>query len=64
MSSETETLHQGIPHIRRPRLREPTRPRQEMPPPIRESPEVLATALFNLPEDHVWIFMKGKSFRD
>ena len=41
-----------------------TRPRRLMPPPIVGSPEVLAEALFSLPESHIWVFMKGKSFRD
>ena len=41
-----------------------TRPRQILPPPIVDSPEVLARALFSLPERHTWVFMKGKSLRD
>ena len=41
-----------------------TRPRRRMPPPIAGSPEVLAEALFSLPQRHTWVFMKGKSFRD
>ena len=51
---------------RRPQItkRKRTRPRRVMPPPITGSAEVLADAVFSLPERHTWIFMKGKSFRD
>ena len=64
MSAELETVHQGIQQIQGIRLRKRMRPRRQMPPPIRDSAEVLATAFFSLPESHVWVFMKGKSFRD
>ena len=51
---------------RRPRInkRLRTRPRRALPPPITASAEVLAEALFSLPQRHTWVFMKGKSFRD
>ncbi len=51
---------------RRPRInkRLRTRPRRVLPLPIAVSAEVLAEALFGLPEQHTWVFMKGKSFRD
>ena len=51
---------------RRPRLnrRLRTRPRRVLPPPITASAEVLAEALFSLPQGRAWVFMKGKSFRD
>jgi len=45
-------------------IRKSTRPRRVLPPPISDSAEVLAEAVFGLPEDHTWVFMKGKSFRD
>ena len=45
-------------------LRKRTRPRRAMPPPLPVSPEDLAKALLELPEDHAWVFMKGKAFRD
>ena len=50
----------------RPRIiiKKRTRPRRVLPPPITASAEVLAEALFNLPQRHAWIFMKGKSLRD
>ena len=41
-----------------------TRPRRTIPPPLPGSPEMLATALFELPASHVWVFLGGKSFRD
>ena len=41
-----------------------TRPRRPVPPPLPASPEELAKALLELPENHTWIFMNGKSFRD
>ena len=45
-------------------IRKRTRPRRVLPLPIVSTPEVLAEALFNLPQSHTWIFMKGKSLRD
>ena len=44
--------------------RKSTRPRRALPPPINDSAEVLARAVFSLPEQHIWVFMKGKSFKD
>ena len=44
--------------------RKRTRRRRRLPPPIADSAEVLARALFSLPHHHVWVFMKGKSLRD
>jgi len=41
-----------------------TRPRRVLPPPITASAEILAEALFSLPEHHAWVFMNGRSFRD
>ncbi|MYC05574.1 MAG: hypothetical protein F4X57_00055 [Chloroflexi bacterium] len=41
-----------------------TRPRRTLPLPVDRSAETLAAALFDLPESHTWVFMKGKSFRD
>ena len=41
-----------------------TRPRRVLPLPITTTPEVLAEALFHLPQSHTWVFMKGKSLRD
>ena len=44
-----------------------TRPQPSgMPPPLTgQSLKVLVKAVFmELPENHTWIFMKGKSFRD
>ena len=45
-------------------VRKGTRPRRALPLPINDCAEVLASALFSLPERHIWVFMKGKSFRD
>lgn len=45
-------------------LRKRTRPRRTMPPPLPAGPEELAKALIELPEDHTWVFMRGKAFRD
>ena len=45
-------------------VRRRTRPRRILPPPIVDSAEVLARALFSLPQRHTWVFMRGKSFRD
>ena len=45
-------------------IRKSTRPRRVLPPPISDSAEVIAKAIFSLPDHHIWVFMKGKSFRD
>lgn len=51
---------------RRPQIttRKKTRPRRALPSPMTDSAEVLAEAVFSLPERHTWVFMRGKSFRD
>lgn len=41
-----------------------TRTRRTALPPLPVNAEGLAEALFELPERHIWAFMKGKSFRD
>lgn len=46
------------------KVKKRTRPRRAMPPPITDSAEVLAEAMFRLPQTHTWVFMRGKSFRD
>ena len=45
-------------------IRKSTRPRRVLPPPINDSAGVIAKAIFSLPGDHKWVFMRGKSFRD
>ena len=52
---------QGRPQIT---TKKKTRPRRDLPSPMTDSAEVLAEAVFSLPECHTWVFMKGKSFRD
>ena len=47
-----------------PPLKKSRRPRRPVPPPLLASPERLVKALMELPENHTWVFMKGKSFRD
>ena len=44
---------------RRPRIdrRLRTRPRRVLPPPITASAEVLAEALFSLPQHRTWLFL-------
>ena len=54
------TGQQGVQIARR----RSTRPRRALPPPINYSAQVLAKAMFSLPEHHTWVFMRGKSFRD
>ena len=51
---------------RRPQItiKRKTRPRRALPSPMTDSAEILAEAVFSLPERHAWVFMKGKSFRD
>ena len=45
-------------------VRKSRRPRRPVPPPLPASPEMIFRALLELPENHTWAFMKGKSFRD
>ena len=57
-------LPEGASMKPRPLIRkEGGRSRRTIPPPLPASPEMLAKALFELPERHTWRFLKGRSLR-